>query len=435
MDTREVVAPDTMPLERLEAEITTLAGHLAAGECRWLRLIAEYDRRGGWRQWGCHGAVQWLGWHCGLDGRAAREKLRVGHALVELPLIAEEFAVGRLSYSKVRALTRVATPTNEEDLVMLAQHATASQVERIVRAYRGVLAVEEEVDVANAQVAAQYLRVDTEDDGTMVIHARMPAEVGALVVHALDGARAQLCADARGDGGPASTTRTQSAMNVDALAVVAESFLVNGPAARAGGDRYQTVVNVDEDVLTDDTPDGVCELDGGPRLAPETVRRLGCDASTVVLVRRKDGTILTATNKTQTVPRRVRRMLRARDQGCRFPGCGQRTFVDAHHIRHRARGGSHELENLIELCWFHHRLVHEVRLEDPLRRHRRRRRHQSGGERHPVAERRPHAGRRHRTAQPGRRHRGRPRHRDATLVRRPPRPRPHHDRTLVRRPT
>ena len=195
------------------------------------------------------------------------------------------------------------------------------------------------------------------------------------------------------------------------------------------------MVNVDEDVLVDDDPDGVCELDGGPRLAPETVRRLGCDASTVVLVRAKDGTILTATNKTQTIPRRVRRMLRARDQGCRFPGCGHRTFVDAHHIHHRARGGSHELENLVELCWFHHRLVHEggwkIRFDDtgnvvvtnpagnvipslkvasvP-----------AGG-----IEQRNH----------DRRHRHRPRHRDATLVRRRPRPRPHHHRALVRRPT
>ena len=134
MDTREVDAPDTMPLERLEAEITTLAGHLAAGECRWLQLPAEYDRRAGYSQWGCYSLVQWLGWHCGLDARAARDKLRVAHALEALPMITEEFAAGRLSYSKVRALTRVATPMNEGDLVMLAQHATASQVERIVSA-------------------------------------------------------------------------------------------------------------------------------------------------------------------------------------------------------------------------------------------------------------------------------------------------------------
>ncbi|MFI5047614.1 MAG: DUF222 domain-containing protein [Acidimicrobiia bacterium] len=359
MDTREVVMPDTMPLERLEAEITELAGHLAAGECRWLQLLAEYDRRAGYEQWGCYSLVQWLGWHCGLDARAARDKLRVAHALEELPLIAEEFAAGRLTFSKVRALTRIATPGNEEDLVMLAQHATASHVERIVRAYRSVLSVEQAVEVANAQVAAQYLRVDSEEDGMAGVHGRMPAEVSALVALALEQARAELCSDARGQGGPAGSNRTQSATNVDALVLIVESFLANGPAARSGADRYQIVVNVDDDVLTDDAPDGVCELDGGPRLAPETVRRLGCDASTVVLVRRKDGTLLTATNKTQSIPRRVRRMLRARDQGCRFPGCGERSFVDAHHIHHRARGGSNELENLVELCWFHHRLVHE----------------------------------------------------------------------------
>ena len=360
MDTREVVVPDTMPLERLEAEITELAGHLAAGECRWLLLVAEYDRRAGYEQWGCHSAVQWLGWHCSLDARAAREKLRVAHALTELPLITEEFAAGRLSYSKVRALTRIATPMNEADLVMLAQHATASQVDRIVSAYRGVLTVEEEVEVANRQVVEQYVRTDEEGDGSMIIHARVPPEIGAAFLQALEAARAQLCADARGEGGPAGPVhRLPSVTNVDALGLIVESFMANGPAARSGADRYQIVVNVDEDVLTDDAPDGVCELDGGSRLAPETVRRLGCDASTVSLIRRKDGTLLTATNKTQAIPRRVRRMLRARDQGCRFPGCGQRAFVDAHHIHHRAHGGSNALENLVELCWFHHRLVHE----------------------------------------------------------------------------
>ena len=195
----------------------------------------------------------------------------------------------------------------------------------------------------------------------MVIHARVPAEVGAVV---LDGARrrtrATVCRHRVVEGGPAGPVhRLPSATNVDALHVMAESFLAIGPAARTGGDRYQIVVNVDEDVLTDDAPDGVCELDGGPRLAPETVRRLGCDASTVLLVRRKDGTILTATNKTQAIPRRVRRMVHARDKGCRFPGCGRRAFVDAHHIHHWAHGGSNELDNLVELCWFHHRLVHE----------------------------------------------------------------------------
>ena len=107
IDLREAAA--CLPLERLEAEITQLAGNLAAAECRWLLLVAEFDRRRGWEQWGCRSLVHWLGWHCALDERAAREKVRVARALTECSLICELFAQGRLSYSKVRAISRIAT--------------------------------------------------------------------------------------------------------------------------------------------------------------------------------------------------------------------------------------------------------------------------------------------------------------------------------------
>jgi hypothetical protein len=109
MDTWEVVAPSALPLERLEAEITELAGHLAAAECRWLLLVAEFDDREGHPAWGCR-----------------RERLRVAHALTGLPTITQAFSEGRLSYSKVRALTRIATRENEADLAMLGEHATAA---------------------------------------------------------------------------------------------------------------------------------------------------------------------------------------------------------------------------------------------------------------------------------------------------------------------
>src|SRR5664279_161425 len=112
-----------MPLERLEAEITQLAGNLAAAECRWMVLIAEYDQRAGYEQWGCRSCAHWLSWHCGLDMRAARERVRVARALETLAVITNAFGAGTLSYSKVRALTRVATPANEASLVMIAEHA------------------------------------------------------------------------------------------------------------------------------------------------------------------------------------------------------------------------------------------------------------------------------------------------------------------------
>lgn len=319
MTVGEAPAVDAMPLERLEAEITELAGHLAAGECRWLGLVAEYDRRAGHETWGCRTVAHWLSWHCGLDMRSAREKVRVAHALVNLPVVREEFAAGRLSYSKVRAITRVATAANEE----------------------------------------QYFQVEYDLDASCVVSGRMPPEVGAAVLQALELARKRISADQRGEGGPAGPSRSQGAVNVDALAIMAEALMASEPAVRAGGERWMVGINVDADALVDDDPNGPCEIDGQVALAPETVRRLCCDASVAAIVRGQNGDPLGVTKRTRTIPRWVRRAVHARDQGCRFPGCGERAFVDAHHVRHWSRGGPSTPSNVVELCWFHHRLVHE----------------------------------------------------------------------------
>src|SRR5580658_7263221 len=103
-------------VERLEAEIAVGSAHLAAAECRWLQLVAEFDRREAWRTWGCLSAAHWLNYRCSLALGPAREKVRVARRLEELPLVVAAFSTGELSYSKVRALTRVATHTNEETL-------------------------------------------------------------------------------------------------------------------------------------------------------------------------------------------------------------------------------------------------------------------------------------------------------------------------------
>ena len=202
METREVSTPDSMPLERLEAEITELAGHLSAAECRWLLLVAEYDRRAGYAEWGRRSCAHWLSAYCGIDMRAGARRCDVARALEELPAITEAFAAGKLSYSKARALTRVATAANEADLVMLAEHATAAQVERIVRAYRGVLTAEEEVAAANDHHRSWHVHFDWDDDGSLVIHARVPAEHGAIVLEAFAAARGQVSEDPTVEDGP-----------------------------------------------------------------------------------------------------------------------------------------------------------------------------------------------------------------------------------------
>jgi hypothetical protein len=139
---------------------------------------------------------------------------------------------------------------------------------------------------------------------------------------------------------------------------VADSFLAGGTASRTGGDRHQVLVHVDAATLSGADESRRCELDSGAPLAAETARRLACDASIVRLLER-DGSPVRVGRKTRSIPPALRRALNARDRGCRFPGCGSRRFVDAHHIEHWAHGGPTELGNLVQLCGAHHRLLHE----------------------------------------------------------------------------
>src|SRR5882724_10270832 len=115
MDRNSPPAP-VRPLDELEAEITELAGHLNAAQHRWLTLIAEFDRRQGWSDGACLSCAHWLNFKCGIDLGAAREKMRVGHALEGLPKISAAMSCGAISYSKVRAMTRIATAETEEYL-------------------------------------------------------------------------------------------------------------------------------------------------------------------------------------------------------------------------------------------------------------------------------------------------------------------------------
>ena len=172
-------------------QITTLAGHLNAANGRFLALIAELDRRRGWAEWGVKSCAHWLNWKCGIDLGAAREKVRVAHALEKLPRIAAAMAEGRLSYAKVRAMTRVADASNEAYLLNIALCGTASHVEQVVRGYRRALDAAELTREA-IQQRDQSLWFHTEPDGSLVIRARLPAEVGALFKKALEAAEDSL---------------------------------------------------------------------------------------------------------------------------------------------------------------------------------------------------------------------------------------------------
>jgi len=326
------------PLELLEREICTLAAHLAAATCRWLLLVAEFDAREGWAEWGTTSCAHWLSWRCGIGATAAREHTRVARMLGGLPLVREAFASGELSYSKVRALTRVATEKTEAQLVELARHATGAQLEKLCRQYGQVLRATSQ----RAQTIQERQQLSTywDEDGMLVVQGRLSPEDGATLLAALDRAADSLPEDTRELGAPA--------VRAQALAVLA-----------AGGQPpAELVVHVDVETLSADKIKLQAEVADGPALAPETVRRLSCDAAVVTIIER-DGKPLSVGRRTRAIPPALRRALRSRDRGCCFPGCTHTQHLHAHHIRHWAHGGPTEIGNLIQLCSYHHKLVHE----------------------------------------------------------------------------
>jgi hypothetical protein len=368
--------PRVAALDRLGDQIAELSAHLDAATYRLLVLIREFDERRGWAN-GFRSCAEWLSWRVGLDPGAARERVRVARALAGLPKLAEAMARGELSYSKVRALTRVATPETEDRLLTVGHSGTADHVDRIVRAWRLVDRRIEAKD-ANRQHASRLLQLFEDFDGMVVIQGRVTPEVGALLRRALEAGRevlyqrarqvavasARLAQDAWGDvehaepKPPMGERPTQGQQNADALALLAEAALHGELDPGSPAERYQVVVHVDAPVLADPAQPGQCELEDGSRVPAGTSRRLACDATRVIMRHDVEGRVVEVGARTRTIPPAMRRALHYRDRVCRFPGCGTRPR-EGHHVQHWAEGGSTTLSNLALLCRRHHRAVHE----------------------------------------------------------------------------
>jgi hypothetical protein len=338
-----------------------MAAHINAAVARWLELVTDFREHGGPPFDPCD---SWLAFRCGISTREAREYVRVAEALHELPAIRDAFRRGELTFTKVRALTRIAIAVSEQGLLELAKVLTASQLDRALRAYRQVTAAE-----ARETHELEYLDYYWDDDGSLVLRARLAAEDGTIVVRALDACRERVWARRREQQAERAGSHASEVWsgaeefepprpaNVEALVELAQRALAAADGEREP-ERAQLVVHVDAAALGTDGS-WRCELEGGPVIAPETARRLGCDAQAVTTIER-DGLPLSVGRKRRTVPPTLRRQLEARDDGsCRWPGCARRRHLQAHHRRHWAQGGETSLENLVLLCWHHHRLVHE----------------------------------------------------------------------------
>ncbi len=316
-------------------------------------------------------------------------------------------ARGELSFSKVRALTRVATPSNEADLLELARGCTTARTEKIVRAGKKHSRASE-ADLERELHESRSLSVFPDDEGMYVVRGKLPAEVGALLMRAIEAAsdaiwrneRAKLPAEVRealrshgerrGCSGTAEarpheseSRRAAARRRADALALIAERAMGAGfggcddPISGTRAERYQVMLHVSAETLREDAEPDRSHLEDGTRVSAETSRRLSCDTA-VVRVAHGESQLLDVGRRTRTIPPALRRALDVRDGGCRFPGCGLR-FTDAHHVKHWADGGETSLGNCLLLCRHHHRLVHEegwrVRWAGAPRVHRPARRH------------------------------------------------------------
>jgi hypothetical protein len=356
-------------LEELGERIAELAAQISAATYELLAMLREFDERGGWGG-GFHSCAHWLTWRVGLDPGAAREKVRVARALGALPLLSAALRRGEISYSKVRALTRIATPAIEQDLLTFGRAGTAAHVERLVRGMRRV----DRIAAGRSEKrlhATRFLGAYTDEDGMVVVRARLAPEAGAALLRALDAGvealygprRAQAAGAARE---PASAAPTAAATEdtsmeqrrADALGLVAESALASGLDPGSRGDRYQVVVHVDAEVLAPGSEAGASWLADGSHVSAETSRRLACDSARVVMRHAADGRVLDVGRRTRAISPGLRRALEHRDGGCRFPGCGRR-LCDAHHVEPWAEGGATSLANTLLLCRRHHRAVHE----------------------------------------------------------------------------
>jgi hypothetical protein len=403
---------DAVPLERLEAQICELAGHLAAATCRFLVLLGDFDARKGWADWEMTSCAQWLSWKCQLSSGTAREHVRVARALRDLPVIRAEFGAARLSYAKVRALTRIATPVTEAGLAEIAGPMTANQLERFARAHRQVSHADDDAARLGRRLSWRF-----EEDGTLSGTFRLPPAAGAVFLQSLRAAAGYLDPRPRDDdrdgapdsdeapagvpagtpdarvrdvpaethpGGPAGAAgsgagaaEVTSSNLADALVVIAESFLAAKITAAADPEIYQVIVHVGTDALPPDTPPaagdtpaapgtpghpadpGRCHVQDGPGISVSTAQMIGCTAALTWLLHDRDGTALDAGRKRRHATTAQRRAARDRDHNrCRFPGCESRK-VDLHHIRHWASGGPTTLDNLLSLCPWHHALVHD----------------------------------------------------------------------------
>ncbi len=344
---------DERSVDELDAAIGCLVAQMNADSYRMLVLVREFDDRFGWKKWAFKSCAEWLAWRASIKLSTAREKVRAAHALRALPAISAAFAAGRLSYSKVRALTRVAHLHDEDLLLTHALDATVPQVEDRCRQIRNV-APESVHHARRAWENRSLTAWRDEARGVLRLTVEVPIEEGELIIRALDCAVAggEVTTEVDPEAVAESKGTAWRAQQADALVAVAKSYLDGGDGdGGSTADHYQVVVHADAKSVTGGA--------GCADLPIDTVKRLLCDCSMVLVAEDADGNPLDVGRKQRTVSTPLKRALYARDRGCTFPGCHRKRYLDGHHLQHWINGGETNPDNMTLLCTHHHRLLHE----------------------------------------------------------------------------
>jgi hypothetical protein len=342
--------------EDLGLEIAELSARLDAATHRLLTCIRQFDEQSGWGEQGAVSCAHWLSWRIGLDLATAREKVRVARALGTLPAIDGALASGKLSYAKVRALSRVATPDNEATLLEMALYATGAQLERLCRSFRNVQMADEGPTPEARSVRRRLL-----PGGMVRLEIVLCPDEADLMMRAIERARQVEHSEQQPDVSaetPEDSSDAPWPSRADSVVALVESYLAGNVASGNGGERFQVTVHVDQDPLA---ADGVlaATLEDGTNVSAETLRRVACDCGLVAV--NSAGESLNIGRRTRSIPPAIRRVLLLRDRGCAFSGCTHDRFLHGHHVKHWLHGGETSTDNLVLLCTHHHHLVHEGR--------------------------------------------------------------------------
>jgi hypothetical protein len=307
-------------------------------------VIVRVDRQQAWRYSGARDMAHWLRMRLGISEWKARRWMAAARALEDLPLLSQAFSSGELGVDKVVELTRFATPETEADLLRWAKHVSCAAIR-----HKGDLALRPCIDeVKDAEKSRSITWWYFEENRRFGLQAELPAADGAVVAKALE-RLAESLPVMPGEEDPTYA----DARRADALVALCSSRISNDPDP----DRATVVVHAQLDGLV--SGEGGCELENGPVIHPETAKRLLCEARVQTVIEDKGGQPLGLGRMTREPSVWMIRHLRYRDLECTFPGCGARQFTQAHHITWWENGGSTDLDNLLLVCSFHHKLVHE----------------------------------------------------------------------------